>query len=248
MQALKDIVDIWWIQLFHQKIYERTRWWISHTVSEILCRENSLGVYDKIQMMSNIQKVEFDFMVIEMFLKSYNQWHEDVIYNINIEPHTFISVWFLQRIHTLCKEYKFKDFDKLALEITENGAFNQEETERLNQIISNLRSSWILVGIDDFPNENNNNELLDMICDIDFIKIDKSFALQLINSHISEEAFLIKIEKLVSDIQKRKWKIPIIIEGIEDKYLHLLVDHNFWEDIVFFQGYHFHKPQLLCTS
>lgn len=233
------------VEIYSQKIHD-CRNSNSLQIQEVLCREEGIGVSEKLNTLNWESKVTFDFFVIERFLEIFpniNSWN--TIFNINLEPKTIISPNFRETLLTLFKKHNFNSFNLLAFEITENWFFTSEEIIILNKNISFLRSMWIKVWIDDYPNENNNNELLEKVEDIDFIKIDKWFLLDYLSWKISQKMFLSLIKKLVEDIKQRKGNIPIIIEWVETKELYELIRYHFWNSIIFFQWYYFHYPEKL---
>lgn len=124
-------------------------------------------------------------------------------YSINLNPSTLTHPDFIRDITKIFYENKIADYSQMDFEITENGYFDEEEIQILNTNIAFLRSLGIKIGIDDYPNMNNNNELLDRIEVIDFVKIDKGFLLSYKDKHIPLDMLLRSFDRLIRDIRLR---------------------------------------------
>lgn len=186
-------------------------------------------------------KVSFDFQVFEKILDLYiegkikaNNIH------INIHPATLLDINFKSRISKIFMDYNFKDFHKIFFEILENG--NISNIELLNFNIWYLRHLWCKIWLDDYPNDNNNNELLNLIDTLDFVKIDKSFLLSL---DIKGEGILkIEIQRLIDDIRRIHPWVIIIIEGVEniDTYNFVMKELEWVNGL---QWYYFGVPEKI---
>lgn len=183
-------------------------------------------------------KIQFDYIVFNEIFKLYNAWKLNYeLIHINISPSTLTQFNFISNFEKIFFQYWFSDFSKISFEILENWII--KGIDILNENIDYLRSKWIQVWLDDYPNENNNNELLVLLNNIDFVKIDKKFILELDwdNSSVVKN----KIEKLIQDIKFYHPNANIVIEGVEN-----LDRYNFLRDNIdsldFLQGYLFWKP------
>lgn len=186
-------------------------------------------------------KLEFDFKVFREVLEQYKLWN--LKYNnihINIHPFTLTDKNFIQRLNNLFEEYNFTEFKKLSFEIVENGSIS--EIDELNKNIDLLREKEIRVWLDDYPNENNNNELLFSLENIDFVKIDKSFSLSIAVK--GKEIIRDIIQQLITDIHKIHPGVKIVIEWVEDLECFEFLSKNIYGiDLV--QWYLFWKPNEL---
>jgi len=182
-------------------------------------------------------QLEFDFIVFRKVIALYVEWHLE--YNkihVNIHPFTLIDENFENRLEWIFKAYNFNDFEKLSFEILEE--WRMDNIYSLNKNINFLRKKRIEVWLDDFPNHNN-ADLLPLIDNLDFVKIDKSFILSL--NDINKDTVRDVIQQLVTDIEKFHPNVKIIIEWIEDlRCYNYIMNNIYWIDSV--QWYLFGQP------
>lgn len=231
------------VVLYKQKIYNASTW--RNDKKEILTRVGEENTETLIMSLPDRGKIIFDFVIIENFLKSYPQINKNHNYNINLSPSTLVYSRFFEDLMTLCEKYAFTNFKGISFELTENGFFTKPEIVILNQNIRRLKTLGIKVWLDDYPNNNNNNELLDRVNWIDFIKIDKSILLDHEHGKYWLSELLVKIWWLIDSIIKRSWKIDITIEWVENARLHDIMNDNFWGKIKYYQWFHIHRPEKL---
>lgn len=231
------------ITFYKQKIVDNL-WEV--TKFEVLSQVPSKCFDILMEEISDEDKYKIDMDILrEMLL--YIRTH-NITYNlsINLNPSTLINKSFLEDMYKIFSFHKKKDIARLEFEITENWYFNSEEIKVLNENISKIQKLWIKIWIDDYPNLNNNNELLDKIKGLDFVKIDKAFLLDYRRWFISLDELIKKVEKFVFDIKARAWSnITIVMEWVESEDLFNILSQNFSKDIQLFQGYFFHKRDFL---
>lgn len=231
------------IILLKQRIIEILGWFSDNEWIEILSRvwENKVSPEEYLWVIDEDMKVDFDFSVFELILREYKLWK--IRFNsihININPTTLLDLNFKARINKLFQQYWFSDFSKLKFEILENWEITN--IELLNFNIWYLRYLWIQVWLDDYPNENNNYELLWLIQELDFVKIDKSFLLSL--GIKTPDSIVEEVQKMVDEIRKIHPNVTIIIEGVENEEMYrLVIDKLQWIDGL--QGYLFGKPEQI---
>lgn len=246
---------LWNIDIFWQKIFDILNWDIFHR--EILTRVGNVWIdcassTDKFLLnLTKQSKIDFDWFVIEKifkYLHTCNKNWKDItklIFNLNIDPNTLWSPFFKNILNNMIIKYNIIT-NNIRFEITENWKLDNNDILNLNANIKFLQWLWFKVWIDDYPNENNNNKLLDIIEWLDFVKIDKSFILDYNSWLLTKEQFLHIIWKIIEDIFYRMWnQINIVIEWIEDSILFEFVKKEFWDKIRYYQWYFFQIPEKL---
>lgn len=228
------------IHLYKQKILWLVNGADDNDGIEILSRlwEKRLWPELYLRTLSPWDKVQFDYQVLEKAMVLYQLGHIGTDnFHINIHPTTLMQKDFYEKVISIFDKYDFQDFHKISIEVLENGKVFS--IEQLNRSISLLQRRWIKVGLDDYPNENNTNELLSMINTLDFVKIDKHFILSLTDSngiHVQKI-----IQGLVDDIRNFHPDTKIVIEWVENEMcLEFIKTRIQWIDYV--QGYNFWKP------
>lgn len=226
----QNIVDVLW-RVIKSEILSK----VSSKCFDILMEE--ISDKDKYIIDMNI------LMEILLYIKTHNVTNK---FSVNLNPSTIINPSFLDDMLSIFAHYKEIDLTQLEFEITENGYFNEEEILVLNTNISKIQSLGIKIWIDDYPNLNNNNELLDKIENLDFVKIDKSFLLNYGKWLLDLEWLLHKVSKFIIDIRIRVGQnVVIVMEWVETQDLFDILRENFWSDISLFQWYYFHKNEHL---
>lgn len=115
---------------------------------------------------------ELDFYVYEKAFQALQQWlysgKKPLIVSINVSRNHLKDSNFLDRFYKLVEKYKLPTH-LIELEITESMFF--KETERLINIINNLRKSGFLISIDDFGSGYSSLNLLKTL-PIDILNLD----------------------------------------------------------------------------
>lgn len=229
-------------QYIVNEVWDIIKWEILSSLPNI----KNLHFDQLMEDISDEEKYDIDMKILREVL-SYIKTHKiDNILSININPSTLINPKFIKNIIEIFLELNFHEFIQLEIEITENGYFTPEQIKILNENIKRIQSIWIKIWIDDYPNNNNNNELLDKINGIDFVKIDKYPLISYVNWDIDQKTLIEVIWVYIHDIQNRVGRdVDIVIEWVETEELVDLIKKNFWENIKFFQWYYFHKNEDL---
>lgn len=234
------------IELFTQKISNLLN---DNNRYEVLSRinPNTEKVDIFLSKLSKINIISFDIFIIKevcAFLKKYPSL--DIKLHINIAPDTLVLKDFPDMFMKICQEQEFDKFLKLKFEILENWSFTKEQIYIVNQNIKFLNSLWIKIWIDDYPNQNNNNELLWQIKWISFVKIDKWIIWDYLNWKITKIELLNWMGNLINQIDKySRDSIDIIIEWVENKEILLMLQNDFWHRIQFFQWFYFDYPNCI---
>jgi diguanylate cyclase (GGDEF)-like protein len=123
--------------------------------------------------------------------------------------------------------------NNLVVEVTENVLMNLDEHTR--QILLDFKKNGIQIALDDFGTGYSSLAYL-MNCDIDYVKIDKSFVQKLDDGSSS----LYLCEAIIT--MAHKLGISVVAEGVETgKQAALLLDHG----CDYLQGYYFSRPMSL---
>ena len=238
--SCSNILLNWKISLHEQKISSIIEDDLLYYWTEILSKVGNTKISPELifDLVDEDVKISFDYLVFEKILEFHKEWllKQNNIH-INIQPFTLTDKNFEQRLESLFNYYNFKDFWNISFEILENWTI--EDIGLLNKNIQYLRNKWTKVWLDDYPNSNNNNELLLSLDKLDFVKIDKRFSFSIKNN--KKEVIRDIIQQLVTDIQKFHPGAKIIIEWVEDMFCYDFIKNNiFWIDYV--QWYLFWKP------
>ena len=242
---------IWWLTLNFQlivscitselygenwNIEDISHWW------EILSRiwENKISPYLFLKNLNPEEQIAFDILVLKETLKLYSEWRLNnySYFHVNISPYSLSSKYFVSTIFKVFKEFNFKDFGKIWFGLTEDWEIYSFDNLLWN--IESIRDIWISFWLDDYPEGNNNNELLSLIPNIDFIKIDKWFLLSIKDT--SEDIQIENIKKLVQKIRQYHPGVSIIIEGVENLDIYQTVISEF-SNIDAMQGFSISKPK-----
>lgn len=225
------------VVFFQQKIVDS----LGKTVKlELLSQVPSMALDTLMWEISPEEKYTFDLNILRRMIEFITLYdNNNNKYSINLNPSTITHPNFIRDISKIFYERKITDYSQIDFEITENGYFNDEEMKVLNANIAFIQHLWIKIGIDDYPNMNNNNELLDRIENIDFVKIDKWFLLSYKDKHIPLDMLLRAFQRHINDIRERVWDVDIVVEGVENEELFTILKENFWDQITLFQWYHF---------
>lgn len=230
------------ITFYKQKIVD-SLWEV--TKFEVLSQVPSKCFDILMEEISDEDKYKIDMDILRemiLYIRTHNINHN---LSINLNPSTLINKNFLEDIYKIFSFHNKKDIVKLEFEITENWYFTPEQIKILNENIKIIQSIWIKIWIDDYPNNNNNNELLDKINDIDFVKIDKYPLISYVNWDIDQKTLIEVIWVYIHDIQNRVGRdIDIVIEWVETKELVDLIKKHFWENIKFFNDFIFTKMRI----
>lgn len=237
------------IIIYAQKILELLKKWEewAFTFIEVLSRIPEVKDIEAfIQGLEN--KDEFDFLVFEKviaFLSEHpNFWYK---VNINLSPATLQMPLFKERFIAVVSKYKNVKLNIIHFELTENGSFSEEQLNNVNDNIIFLKSVWIDIWIDDYPNSNNNNELLWRVKWINFVKIDRQPILDYLDKKISSIELIWIINWYIKDIERILWKnkVKIVIEWVENENIYNLIKYYFNDRITLYQWYYFSKPQKI---
>lgn len=224
------------VVFFQQKIVD-SLW---NTVKlELLSQIPSMALDTLMWEISPEERYTFDLNILRRMIEFVTLYDNNNKYSINLNPSTLIHPNFIKDMSQIFYERKITDYSQIDFEITENGYFNDDEIKVLNANIAYIQKLWIKIGIDDYPNMNNNNELLDRIANIDFVKIDKWFLLSYKDRDIPLDMLLRVFERHIRDIRARVWNVDIVVEWVENEELFLILKENFWDQITLFQWYHF---------
>lgn len=229
------------VELFRQKIFDIQN--PKNQKYEILTRVNWKWFDLFLKGKSDIQKVQYDLFLLKEVLKrmwtSKESNSQDITFNMS--PVTLTDPKNIQSILRILSQYPITS--KLYIEITENWYFDENDIILLNRNISKLSQHWIICWIDDYPNLNNNNELLWRIKNIGFIKIDKWVLLEYSKWKITKDNLLEKLTQYLLDISTHYPNIPLVIEGIENKHIMDIISLYFWNKFRFMQWYFIQYPE-----
>lgn len=237
------------IIIYAQKILELLKKWEdwAFTFIEVLSRIPDVKDIEAfIQWLED--KDEFDFLVFEKviaFLSEHpNFWYK---VNINLSPATLQMPLFKERFMAVVSKYKDVKLNIIHFELTENGSFSEEQLDNVNENITFLKSVGIEIWIDDYPNSNNNNELLGRVKWINFVKIDRQPILDYLDKKISSIELIGIIGWYIKDIERILWKnkVKIVIEWVENETIYNLIKYYFNDKITLYQWYYFSRPQKI---
>jgi len=217
---------------------------------EVLSRlkSNDLRIDQYLNTLSPQNLIQYDLFVLRkvfLFLRENPQL--DIELHINISPETLSSHSFMLHFMRIAQEVWFIDFYKIRIEILENGSFSDRQLYIVNSNIMILHSMRVKIWVDDYPNANNNNELLWLIQWIDFVKIDKWPIIKYLDHNITSEELINRMCFLLKEIDQysqNQW-IDVIIEWVENQQVALLLRENFGKRVHFFQWYYFERPQSI---
>lgn len=237
------------IIIYAQKILELLKRWDEWTFTFVEVLSRIPNVHDIEAFIDWLQnKDEFDFLVFDKVIAFLSEnpsfWYK---VNINLSPSTLQMPLFRERFLAVIEKYKYVRLNIIHFELTENGSFSEEQLWNVNENIEFLKSVWIDIWIDDYPNSNNNNELLWRVKWIDFVKIDRQPILDYISKKINSIELITIINWYIKDIERilGKNKVKIVIEWVEDENVYNLIRYYFDDKITLYQWYYFSKPQKI---
>lgn len=213
--------------------------------AEVLSRIGDLKLSPEkfLWSITQTQKIMFDYIVFDKVISLLSKWLiDEPEIHINLHPETLLDLNFKTLISHIFDKHDFKQYEKVSFEILENGQIGNNEL--LNFNIWYLRYIWCKVWLDDYPNQNNNNELLSIIKELDFVKIDKAYLL----SHTldNEQNVISALSSMVEQIRAIHPNVKIIVEWVENEYLAQLVPKI--NGICAMQWYYFGKPKEIDTK
>lgn len=186
------------------------------------------------EILSNFNKFDANIVIKNMkkigFLPRYTKYLMQCVpvngcYSINICPSMLMGKEGESFIHYLSG---IINKNQIIIEITENSKISF--CDRLKHRIEQLRELGFKIAIDDFGVGNNNLELLKDLT-IDYVKIDKKFILNILESKNDKQYFYHIVRLLASTTDAK-----IIAEGVETQaHSNLLTDN----DVYLQQGYYF---------
>lgn len=176
---------------------------------------------------------EISYWVIKEACRTLKEWKETEFSNtsisINLSAIDFAQESFVENLLSIVKDYEI-DPSLLEIELTETVLF--ENILKINQAISKLKQHSIKISIDDFGTGYSSFSYLQDL-DIDYLKIDKSFVIDMQSKPKS-----LAIVKSIVDIGCNLG-LKVIAEGIESRYeLNQLMAAGCHMG----QGYYFSKP------
>jgi len=207
------------IELYRQWIFDILNVSWESEIIEVLSRwfvDNHLFLPDSFIPMieKSNQNKDFDLFIISKVVDYIKKWYinQDVIVHVNVYPDSFASDWFVKNLEVI---FSWFDASNLVFEILENWTITEKQYKIVNKTISLLRNKfWIICWLDDYPNWNNNNEMLWRLKEISFVKIDKQFLLE---QDLSDENLINTIEGLVLNIREKYPDVRIVIEWVESR-------------------------------
>ncbi|NOI74152.1 EAL domain-containing protein [Vibrio coralliilyticus] len=186
------------------------------------------------EILSNFNKLDANIVIKNMkkigFLPRYTKYLMQCVpvngcYSINICPSMLMGKEGESFIHYMSG---LLNKNQIIIEITENSKISF--CDGLKHRIEQLRELGFKIAIDDFGVGNNNLELLKDLT-IDYVKIDKKFILNILESK-NDKQYFYHIVRLLSSATDAK----IIAEGVETQaHSNLLTDN----DVYLQQGYYF---------
>lgn len=178
----------------------------------------------------------FTHMVIDKIFNEISsikeKYGESIYLSINISPLVFLSRGFVESIRSRVDNPHI-DPHYIIFEITEDVFI--EDTDRVNSIISELKTVGIGISLDDFGKGFSSLSYISSI-DLTELKIDKSF---IDNITIDEKQF--NIVNSITNIAKTL-NIKVVAEGVET---HEQLEKLKQTDCDLIQGYLFSKPEPL---
>jgi diguanylate cyclase (GGDEF)-like protein/PAS domain S-box-containing protein len=178
---------------------------------------------------------EIGHWVLHEALRQNNEWQKqgiDLRISVNVSALQFEDKYFVERVHQTLKFHHIAP-EKLILEITESV---MQDIKHSAHVISKLHEIGVSVAIDDFGTGYSSLSVLNNVL-IDFVKIDKSFIDEILNTE--NTASLVK-----TMIQMGKnMNFSIIAEGIETKAQAAFLSEN---SCKYGQGYYYAKPLKPC--
>ena len=148
---------------------------------------------------------------------------------INISPKNLLDEGLPRKLHFLLSKYDIKP-ENLTLEITESSIMH--DPEKSKELINGLANWGIRISVDDFGTGYSSLAYLKQLT-VHELKIDRSFILNLLNSH-DDQVIVQSTINLAHDL-----KIDVVAEGIEDQETYeLLAEYG----CDYAQGFHICKP------
>lgn len=159
---------------------------------------------------------ELGYWVLEQALKGivyFNRMGLDLKVSVNMSPTQLYDIDFAQKLVEMANVHKV-DLSQLELELTEDVALSNSVL--VKKQLSQIRALGISVAIDDFGKGYSNLAYLRDI-EIDSIKIDKSFVMQIDQSPVNRA--IVEASKIIA----KAANCEVVAEGIESiQHLHIL--------------------------
>lgn len=179
--------------------------------------------------------VDLDFYMIEEVCKIINEMKqhgiEPIPISINQSKLIFYQVEYISKIKSIINNYKI-DSSLITLEILEEMSIN--DLQFFNSRIYELKRIGFKVSLDDFGTGFSSLNILGYL-DIDELKIDKSFLLEINKNFNIKQKYVMSIIAILS----KKLSMKTVVEGVESKN-----DVDFIKSLNFDygQGYFYDKP------
>ena len=160
-----------------------------------------------------------------------DQQYQNLKLTLNLTPEMFLKNGFAKMLDGFVKKRALNHKD-IVIEVSENTFVHNLNV--CNQMIQAYKAYGFMIAIDDFGSQYSSLAVLETLA-YDIIKIDGSFINNLENQKNLE------IVKMISQIGRLSNKIVIAerVETLEASKTLLDID------IIYQQGYYFHKPQKL---
>lgn len=159
---------------------------------------------------------ELGYWVLEQALEGivyFNRMGLDLKVSVNMSPTQLYDIDFAQKLVAMANAHKV-DLSQLELELTEDVALSNSVL--VKKQLSQIRALGISVAIDDFGKGYSNLAYLRDI-EIDCIKIDKSFVMQIDQSPVNRA--IVEASKIIA----KAANCEVVAEGIESiQHLHIL--------------------------
>jgi diguanylate cyclase (GGDEF)-like protein len=175
---------------------------------------------------------EFTRYILLAAVKQIRQWIDqgiDLTIAVNISPYNLLDPSLTPHIRTLLETYQIPA-DKLEIELTETASMIDIQTTK--SAFNKLREVGVQLSVDDFGTGMSSLAYLKEL-DVDFIKIDRSFIINMSDDH--RDAAIVKATiDLVNGLGR-----SVIAEGIENEKQATQLQAM---GCGFGQGYYFAKP------
>ena len=241
----------WTIEIYRQKMFNILLWEINQK-QEILTRfapwewckiGNLWDFFEYIE--KNNKTYMYDFYILERVIQWLSNKTIQRISAVNLYPSTIYNNDFKKDLIELIEKYHIESqTEMLILEIIEKENYLNDWKDKIRKIQDNInyfkRNYGICFSIDDYPEEWNNFYFIEMIKDIDFIKIDWMYFAELYNN---SDDFDAEFQSLLDTIYDIHQSIQIVVEMIENKEMFETILNYKW--IIYSQGYYHHKPEKI---